>query len=142
MAPIDPYAVVIGKETRENYLTRKVNYYRAVHDCLALLPGNAKTLFWGESRSYYAPPRSVVPTVFDPHPLAAMSNDARSSADLAAQLKAGGFTHILVNSHELARLGTGRSLSPEGKQRWEGFQKEHAALLYNDTYCSIYEITH
>jgi 4-amino-4-deoxy-L-arabinose transferase-like glycosyltransferase len=68
------------------------------------LPRGAKVLYVGESRVYYAKHPVLWSTAFDQHPLTAMSNEAKTSEELLAALRARGITHVYVNFSELSRL--------------------------------------
>ena len=71
------------------------------------LPNGAKVLYVGESRVYYAKQPVVWSTAFDQHPLTAMSNEARTTEELLAELRAMGVTHVYMNFAELSRLQRG-----------------------------------
>jgi len=71
------------------------------------LPGNAKLLYVGEARAYYARNPVVWSTAFDQNPLTAMSREAKSPEELLAKLRERGITHVYVNFSELDRLRTG-----------------------------------
>ena len=68
------------------------------------LPSGAKVLYVGEGRVYYAKQPVLWSTAFDQHALTAMSNEARTTDELLAALRARGVTHVYMNFAELDRL--------------------------------------
>ena len=68
------------------------------------LPVDAKVLYVGEARAYYARQPVLWSTAFDQHPLTAMSGEAKTPEQLLAALRARGVTHVYVNFSELDRL--------------------------------------
>jgi hypothetical protein len=68
------------------------------------LPSGAKVLYVGEGRVYYTKHPALWSTAFDQPPLTAMSNQAKTTEELAAALRARGVTHVYVNSAEADRL--------------------------------------
>jgi hypothetical protein len=71
------------------------------------LPSDAKVLYVGESRVYYAKQPVVWSTAFDQHPLTAMSNEAKTTEEFLGELRAKGVTHVYMNFAELDRLRRG-----------------------------------
>lgn len=140
MAEIDPYSPVLKNETRESYLGRKLNYYPAVSKCLNNLPDNSKVLFLGETRGYYCRKASVVPTVFDKHPLIAAANASDTPGRLFDVLARGGFTHIFVNNYEFSRLGLEKEFTDKGLACFRKFKKIHMKEIYKDLYCEAFAI--
>jgi hypothetical protein len=86
----------------------------------ANLPHNAKVLYIGEARAYYAKQPVIWSTAFDQHPLSTMSREARTAADLLAALRKQGVTHVYMNSAELARLQKGYGYMADAN--WELIQ--------------------
>lgn len=72
-----------------------------------------KVLFVGEARQYGALPRVVAPTVFDQHPLLLLPGEGADGPAVAESLTRAGYTHILYNEMELARL------KRYGRHGWE-----------------------
>ena len=71
------------------------------------LPITAKVLYVGEARAYYADQPVVWSTAFDQHPLTALSQRAKTGAELLAALRAQGIAYVYVNYPELKRLAYG-----------------------------------
>lgn len=141
ISDIDPYATVIGKETRDEYLTRKLNSYKAINEAVNSLPSDAKILNWGETRSYYFQRKNITPLYFDKNPLIEWMNLSADENELAGNLKNNGVTHIMINSYEVQRLGYENRLTPKNKEVFEAYKKHFMSLIYEDKYCQVYKIT-
>ncbi len=89
------------------------------------LPASARVLFVGEPRGFRFPRRFVAPSQHDVSPLRSILEAARGPDDAAAALHRAGFTHLLVNFGELARLARGYPVAPwrdaPGLARWNAF---------------------
>ncbi|HTS17124.1 MAG TPA: glycosyltransferase family 39 protein [Verrucomicrobiae bacterium] len=71
------------------------------------LPANAKVLYVGEARAYYAKQEVMYSTAFDRNSLTAMSQVAKSPKELVSALRARGVTNVYVNFSEVNRLQKG-----------------------------------
>jgi hypothetical protein len=89
------------------------------------LPGDARVLFVGEPRGFLFPRRFVAPSQHDVSPLRSILEASRGPAAVAAGLRRRGFTHVLVNWGELARLTPSYPVAPwrnaAGLRRWNAF---------------------
>jgi hypothetical protein len=98
----------LGQSTREEFVAR---IGRGVLEPIVWmnknLPKDAKVLYVGEARAYYAKHPVVWSTAFDQHPLTALSREAKSPEELLSALRTDGITHVYVNSAELKRLRNG-----------------------------------
>jgi hypothetical protein len=95
------YRVVTGVESRDAYLSRRVTYYPAAR-FLDTLPRDARVLFAGEGRTYYAAREAVAATPFDRPAIERYDRGAGEGA-LTAALRKDGITHLLVSDPELRR---------------------------------------
>ena len=90
-----------------------------------VLPANARVLFVGEPRGFGFPRRFVAPSQHDVSPLRAILESAGGPGEAAALLRHQGFTHLLVNFGELARLAPTYPVAPwrdpGGWRRWNTF---------------------
>ncbi len=66
----------------------------------------SKVLFFAEARAFYCNADRLAPAVFNTNPLETALQESATPQEAAAQLKAQGFTHLLVNWTEFARLHT------------------------------------
>lgn len=96
-----PLAYLLGNISREDFLTRSLNYYRAFQT-LNSKPGS-KTLLIGEHRIYYAQFNAVWSDWFDTPAVLALVQDNKVSTapDLIALLRKQGIGWILYNDAEL-----------------------------------------
>lgn len=116
-------STAFGLETREAFLTRRLDYY----SCADWLRGNAvendKILVVGEQRGYYLPADHLPSTVHMPNLFVRRANESADPAALIASLRADGFTRLLIVPREAARLGPGLgSLTPAGAVNWKGLE--------------------
>ncbi|MFZ5787161.1 MAG: hypothetical protein ACOY3Y_12030 [Acidobacteriota bacterium] len=85
------------------------------------LPGDARVLFVGEPRGFPFPRRFDAPSQHDVSPLRAHL-EGGEVGDARRWLNQSGFTHLLVNHGELARLAPGYPVAPyrtpAGARRW------------------------
>jgi hypothetical protein len=89
------------------------------------LPRDARVLFVGEPRGFLFPRRFVAPSQHDVSPLRSILETSHGPAAVAAGLRRLGFTHLLVNWGELARLTPSYPVAPwrdpAGLRRWNTF---------------------
>ena len=116
-------ATAFGLETRESFLTRRLDYY----SCADWLRGNAvendKILVVGEQRGYYLAADHLPSTVHMPNHFVRRANESAAPAALIASLRADGFTRLLIVPRAAARLGPGLgSLTPAGAVNWKGLE--------------------
>jgi 4-amino-4-deoxy-L-arabinose transferase-like glycosyltransferase len=137
---IQPFPVALGIESRDHYLTRKLNYYAAAQFVNGL-PDQSLVFVMGDQRGYYYyNKRVIVSPVFNQNPLVAWANAAASSQDLAARIKARHITHILINRSEWTRLENSYDLFPfssAGRRNWETFLSGQTRRLYHDAHCEV-----
>lgn len=69
------------------------------------LPDNARLLFLGDTMTYYYRRDFVAPSAFDVHPLHGIATPEKNPREILRELRALGFTHVLVNWPEWRRLG-------------------------------------
>lgn len=140
MAPVDPYSPVLAGEPRSSYLARKVDYYDAARVVSRGLPSGSRTLFWGETRSYYAGASCDAPTVFNANPAAAAAEAAKTPGGIGRALRRAGYTHMLINYAEAGRLGTDAALSPAAAARWTVFKLKYLTPVFSGPDCGVFAI--
>ncbi len=69
------------------------------------LPDDARLLFLGDTSTYYYRRDFVAPSAFDVHPLQGMATPGKNPREILRELRALGFTYVLVNWPEWRRLG-------------------------------------
>lgn len=106
------------------------------------LPENARLLMVGETLPFYYERDMVAPSAFDVHPLQGIVFPGRGSGEIFGELRARGFTHVLVNRPEWRRLGDTyyRNRWPkEGRIAVERFLAG-LPVAYADGVVSIYDL--
>ncbi|MBI5882888.1 MAG: hypothetical protein HZB91_07285 [Elusimicrobia bacterium] len=96
--------VLLGRESREAFLARRLDYYPCAAWCRERLAPNDKILIVGEQRAYYLGRDHVASTVNAPNQWVELANAASDPEDLSRRLRAEGYTKVLFVSSELARL--------------------------------------
>jgi hypothetical protein len=140
MASVDPYSASVSGVSEPRYLAARLNYYKAAEDALNKLGPGTKTLFLGETRSYYCNNNFVAPTDFDTNPLVSASGAALSPEGLEDALKEYGYTHIFVNNFEFQRLSLRNKFTDKGFKNWLALRKNRLKAVYRDRFCELYEI--
>ncbi len=126
----DPFPVVLGLSSREEYLSRKLDYYPWMSFMDRELPLKSRVLFVGDQRSYYCPRPYVAPMALLPQPLKAWAEEAETGEDLRQSLVRRGFTHLFLNRREAKRLEGYRVLdfTPRGTGVFEDLLKASTAI--------------
>ncbi|MBI5246413.1 MAG: phospholipid carrier-dependent glycosyltransferase [Elusimicrobia bacterium] len=113
-------STAFGLEKREDFLTRRLDYYACADWLKTHAAANDKVLVIGEQRGYYLGANHLPSTVHMPNLFVRRANEAKSGAALLGALRAEGFTKVMIVPHEAERLGAGLgSLTPEGAKNWK-----------------------
>jgi 4-amino-4-deoxy-L-arabinose transferase-like glycosyltransferase len=93
---IDPLPYLIGAETREAYLTRRLGaHYAAMGRINTELPADATVVFLWEPRSYYCQRDCRPDSILDAFPH--LVHQYRSAGEIARAWQREGVTHVLVH---------------------------------------------
>jgi hypothetical protein len=85
----------------------------------------AKVLFFGEARAFYCNVEWLAPTVFNTDPLDAALRECATPKEVGERLRAQGFTHLLVNWAEFARLHKSYGAFEDFDfKKWSAFRDE------------------
>ena len=106
-------------------------------------PKDAKVLYVGEARAYYAKQPVLWSTAFDQHPFTAMSREVKTSQELLALLRARGITHVYVNYAEFIRLWNGYYYMVDANWDliWSTLQeKRYANVVHESGRRIVYEL--
>lgn len=102
-----PFGVIMGIESKHDYLSRQLpTLYPITHYANEHLPPEAKILYIGETRGYYADRVFIANTAHDVTPIVELTYQAKNVNDLLEKLKTLGVTHIIFNKREGTRLDT------------------------------------
>jgi len=114
---------VLGLETRDEFLSRRLSYYPAARWVNENLPKNATILLVGEQRSYYFQRKVLATTVFADNIFSNWPNEAKDSETLRNRLKGElGVTHLLLIPKEAERLQKDYRIfdwTPLGEKNWK-----------------------
>lgn len=122
--------------------SRFVASYPAARFVNERFPESARILFVGETLPFYFRRDIVAPSAFDEHPLQRIVRPDRPEADIARDLAAQGFTHILLNGPEWERIGRSYYKNIWRKEDRMAVDRFLAGLpvAYRDRAVSIYTI--
>jgi len=116
-------STAFGLETREQFLTRRLDYYSCADWLRSNAVQNDKVLVIGEQRGYYLSVAHLPSTVHMPNLFVRRANESVDTAVLLSSLRADGFTRVMIVPREAARLGSGLgSLTPVGAVNWKGLE--------------------
>ncbi len=116
-------STAFGLETREAFLTRRLDYYSCADWLRVHAVERDKILVVGEQRGYYLAADHLPSTVHMPNLFVRRANECASSEELRASLRAEGFTRVMIVPREAARLGSGLgSLTRAGAANWKGLE--------------------
>lgn len=97
----DPLAVVLGAESRDAYLARRLDYYPYYRLINETLPADAKVWLIDVRRdTYYLERPYVGDYLFEDYTFSRWVAETGSAAELRARARAAGITHVLVR-HDL-----------------------------------------
>jgi hypothetical protein len=101
----DPFGVIMGVESKHDYLSRKrPDIYPITRYANETLPPDAKIMFIGDTRGYYADRPFIANTAHDKTPIVELAQTANTVDEMAERLRELGVTHIIFNRREGARL--------------------------------------
>jgi hypothetical protein len=132
----------LGQFSRDEFIARMGNgVLEPVIWMNENLPKDAKVLYVGEARVYYAKQSALWSTAFDQPPLTTMSRAANAPDELLAALRTRGITHVYVNFSELKRLE--KSYDYMVDANWNLIGKtlqQRATSIHRTTRGTVYEL--
>ncbi len=137
---VSPLGFLIGRESRESFLHRRLPDYPAVKYINQKLPSTAKIyfLFMG-GRVYYCLRDYIHDSGDQAWSLVSMIREARNASGVKTRLEAMGLTHLLVRDEMLQRF-LRNNLSNEKRKLWDAFVALHLRRLFQQRRYSIYQI--
>ncbi len=134
--------VLLGAESRHEYLSRKLYYYPCARFASEALGEKSKIAFIGEQRTYYAQRESVPTSIFNVNRFVVSANDGADWKDIARYFFSENYTHLLIVPKEMERLkGYGTlDFSGKGLKNWREFMEQglEAVCAYEE--CGLYKI--
>lgn len=104
------YDVSFGHEEKEQFLERKLPFYKTFKFANEALSPTNKIYLLGDQRGYHLRIPFINSSYFSLDPLSQISNEASTDNEIGDFLKKNMVTHIIINQHELIRLGGLESL--------------------------------
>lgn len=133
--------VLLGLESRSEYLNRRLLYYPCAQYSGRFLQAQDKVLLLGEQRSYYLNRENLPTSLFYPNSFLEQADSSNDWAELASSLKTENFTHILFVPKEAERLfGPNMKLTEKGIKNWKDLQQKGLEPVYGSAGCVLYEI--
>ncbi len=140
----DSLKVVVGLESRDEYLSRQTSHYEVIRYANHKLSTEAKILFIGETRTYYCQRPFVANTAFDTTVIVEWVHSSDDVPDLLKKLREERITHILYNKREAERLERQFSYfnwkEKENIEKYRFFMNNCLKLLYSKNEVYLYEI--
>jgi 4-amino-4-deoxy-L-arabinose transferase-like glycosyltransferase len=138
---LSPLSVLAGFETRDAYLSRKLNYYPAAHFLNTQVPNVTGILVMGDQRGYYYDKPVMTTPVFSENPFIEMANQVASPQALREGIKAQGYSHVVINTPEMNRLSVYHifKFTAQGSQNWHGLESL-GKIIYQDNACEVLEL--
>lgn len=140
VAAANPFPVVLGRESRDAYLARRLPYYRFY----ALLeremgPDDRVFLVDMGNDTYTLGPRAISDSVLEHYTLARIVERAATPAEVAAAFEALGATHLLVGEDILLDPAY-TPFDEAGAARWAAFLAGHTRRVASDRAIALYRI--
>jgi hypothetical protein len=120
---ISPMRVVAGLESREAFLSRTVPVYPMYRFANENLPADAKIfLIYMKNYTFFCERDCYSDSMFETHTIGKILRQFSTPEDIAAALKKGGFTHLMVDIRYLA--GPMSPLSTKEQERFARFRNQ------------------
>jgi hypothetical protein len=133
-ALFDPGAVVFGRQSRQEYLTERIDHYPVIDYANQNLPQESKVLFVGEARTYYTRVNYEANSAYDKTIIVEKIRQSKDLEDLLALLKKDGFTHVIYNGREAYRLNEKFDYfnweNPREKELFDAFTATRLETIY------------
>jgi hypothetical protein len=137
---MNPVAYLLGAESREHYLLRQTGAHAEAMTAVAALPDSARVQFMWEPRSYLAGRTVRADPLLDalPHLIATHGG----LAAVARDLKATGFTHVLVyeTGAAFAIEHTPDLYSQRDAEALQQFEAEYGRIIFDNKVYRLLEL--
>ena len=136
----------LGRESREEFLSRTFYAYDAFRFCNERLPQSAKILFIGENQGYYCDRDFLANSPLDDNIIVGIVNSSNSGTEIGEKLKEMGITHVLYNASEAKRVDRDYSSFNWADEEAEArflhflFSGEFLRLVFSRSGVLIYEL--
>lgn len=138
------FSVLSGVRTRDEYLSRKLDYYPCAAYARENLGQNDKILVAGEVRGYHVVQPHEATQTYAPNRFVRIANRAADAAGLARELREEGFRYVLFVPREAERLNEGYGVfhfNEKGRRNWNGLGERHTRPVFRSPgRCHLYGI--
>ena len=133
--------VLSGLESREEFLSRRLEYYPCAAWARGHLERNDRILIVGEQRAYHWGQDNMATTVNAPNRYRTWADESASPAAYAERLKAEGFSHVALVPREAQRLAPALDpFSARGARNWLGLDPGFVEPVYKGPACALYRL--
>jgi hypothetical protein len=127
----NPLGVVVGTESREDFMARMIPSYRMYRFVNRELPPESRVfLIYMKNLTFLCERACYADSMFEAHTLQKILREAASPGEVHGCLKAAGFTHLLYDETYL--LGDPSPLSPEEKSQFLAFRNSQLVTIGQD----------
>lgn len=138
----DSLGLVLGTgEDRNTYLARRLDYYPAARFINDSLPGDARILMVGETRTYYIDREVRVSSAHNRSLAVRWAEEGKNARGFLEILRREGITHLLVNRREGKRLAAGYAYfnfpDRESRAAFATVMREETCPVYSGSEVSI-----
>jgi hypothetical protein len=132
---------MLGIEDKDEYLSKKLNYYEAFMFINRNLEKGSKIIFIGEQRGYGCK-RDYIPTSIYQYDMIAYIFNKKGVEEVYSYFVKSNITHILINYPELLRLKsyTLYNFTTEGRRRFEMFLDKYATKVFSKNNVEVYKL--
>jgi len=140
-AEIQPLPVVLGIESKDEFLRRRVDNYAALQFVQETLPLHGRVMMMWDAQGYYCDARCLPDST--QARWAQMASAARDVPSVAAELRSMGVTHLLLSSADAEFIA---QHDPTGRHRWalnfflDEFRPACTEQVYRDDYVHVFEL--
>lgn len=137
---LDPVPFLTARESREAYLSRKLDHYPAMAFINRHLPSDARLLFlFAGARGYYCDRDYYYSAYHSGEALRPILEKATSGRDIWAGLKENGVTHVLARENML-REYLNQTFSPDKLHQMVNFYNNYWTKVFEERGYSVFEL--
>jgi hypothetical protein len=137
---VSPLNYLLGRESRDDYLTRELAIYSTFQFINRKLPSSAKIyLLFAGRRAYYCERDYFHDGGELPGFLLGAVKSAKDSSQIETILGSRGITHLMVREDLLSRF-LDHNLTPIEQARWRDFASRRLEPLFQDRGYSLYQL--
>ncbi|MBI1748916.1 MAG: glycosyltransferase family 39 protein [Acidobacteria bacterium] len=139
-AGVDPLPYLAGQENRDQYLSRRLDYYNIYSYINKALPSNSRIFLIDVGNfGYYLERDHLSDSIFEDHTIGRIVNQAASAEGIRQQLLKLGVTHLLYCQGILFNTAT-TPFGVAGRARFLEWLRQDGKLLKSDANFQLWEI--